>query len=430
MMRVQNESTAVETVDTAVLLKKQEKLIAALKQELLMHDALAERTGVVYEVYTPEQQLEVAQLVEQYVAASEREEESTLNIRSYRQMLEICKQFKRKLLEARANSGASSSMRAYTADNAAGDPALDKDPAFGGNNGGNVDLRGGKLGFTMDSNRGFALGETRPELRPPNGIEQAPSFGLKQQSEASVSISPPQTPQRRRPGPSNNSFAGNKDDQTQFEAFVKEDDLGARLFGDFTALKSAQRDVKNKVKQLSIAVNEAKFNIDQCTAVLESKKQSRQLQQAKTNKGAKSAEIVDEEEFRVAKQLKEAKQSYRNNYEQMLKLQSSAESMNKEAADLKERLSEALQRWQSQQTSPSRRFAANSMAFNNTYNNSINNQEDELDDQEAFDRLETERVLAQDPTSLAFFNAQKTMRANLTQSGGAIRMLQKNKRYG
>lgn len=46
MMKVTNETTSIETVDTAVLLKKQEKIIVALKQELLMHDALVERTGV------------------------------------------------------------------------------------------------------------------------------------------------------------------------------------------------------------------------------------------------------------------------------------------------------------------------------------------------------------------------------------------------
>ena len=42
---------------------------------------------------------------------------------------------------------------------------------------------------------------------------------------------------------------------------------------------------------------------------------------------------------------------------------------------------------------------------------------DQLDDQEAFDRLEIDKVLANDPDSLAFFNAQKVRRANITQNG-------------
>ncbi|RYG64889.1 hypothetical protein EON64_13045, partial [archaeon] len=105
MMKVENTSTTVESVDTGVLVKKQEKIINALKQELLMHDALVQRTGIVYDPYTPEQQASVSEMIERYVAAAERDEDSQLNIASFRQMVEICKQFKRKLLEARAGGG-------------------------------------------------------------------------------------------------------------------------------------------------------------------------------------------------------------------------------------------------------------------------------------------------------------------------------------
>ena len=55
---------------------------------------------------------------------------------------------------------------------------------------------------------------------------------------------------------------------------------------------------------------------------------------------------------------------------------------------------------------------------------------DQLDDQEAFDRLEEERVLANDPDSLAFFHAQKTRRALKTQNSTEIKNMQKNKRLG
>ena len=67
----------------------------------------------------------------------------------------------------------------------------------------------------------------------------------------------------------------------------------------------------------------------------------------------------------------------------------------------------------------------------NNYDNNNNSPDkfDQLDDQEAFDKLEIERVLANDPESLAFFHAQKTRRANITQNGGSLRRLQKNKRF-
>ena len=69
-----------------------------------MHDALVERTGMTYEPYTPEQQMNIAQMLERYVASTEAEEEETLSVNSYRQMLEICKQFKRMVLNARAET--------------------------------------------------------------------------------------------------------------------------------------------------------------------------------------------------------------------------------------------------------------------------------------------------------------------------------------
>jgi kinesin family protein 6/9 len=71
MMRVQNETSTVETIDADALIKKQERLIKALKQDLLMHDALVERTGVTYDPYTPEQQASVVQMIERYIDASE-----------------------------------------------------------------------------------------------------------------------------------------------------------------------------------------------------------------------------------------------------------------------------------------------------------------------------------------------------------------------
>lgn len=54
--------------------------------------------------------------------------------------------------------------------------------------------------------------------------------------------------------------------------------------------------------------------------------------------------------------------------------------------------------------------------------------DDKLDDQEAFEKLEIERVVSQDPEQLAFFQAQKTRRANATQNSIALKQMHKNKR--
>ncbi|CAN0261141.1 unnamed protein product, partial [Discosporangium mesarthrocarpum] len=68
MMRVQNETHAA-ILDPMQTLKKQEKIIRDLKQELLMRDALADRSGVGYDPYTPEQQQVIRAQLEKFLAA-------------------------------------------------------------------------------------------------------------------------------------------------------------------------------------------------------------------------------------------------------------------------------------------------------------------------------------------------------------------------
>lgn len=54
-----------------------------LAQELLMHDALADRSRVVYDPYTPEQQQGIRRQLEKFVAAQvmrDKKEEQVTNI--------------------------------------------------------------------------------------------------------------------------------------------------------------------------------------------------------------------------------------------------------------------------------------------------------------------------------------------------------------
>ena len=53
--KVTNEATVNVRLDPQVLLKKYEKDIRDLKQELAMHDTLANRGRINYEPYTPDQ---------------------------------------------------------------------------------------------------------------------------------------------------------------------------------------------------------------------------------------------------------------------------------------------------------------------------------------------------------------------------------------
>mmetsp|Transcript_24786 Transcript_24786/g.41294 ORF Transcript_24786/g.41294 Transcript_24786/m.41294 type:complete len:532 (+) Transcript_24786:1017-2612(+) len=506
MMRVQNETVSVETVDPSALIKKQEKIIKALKQELLMHDALVERTGVAYEPYTPEQQESISQMLERYMVASEIEEENVLNITNYRQMLEICKQFKKKVLSARndvkvaqeqmflggtlspsgrvrtaaENGGAAGAMgdmggtagmggaggADYSADSKIAQKYDPSAPTVGEVGGG-----GGAAGAT-----GFALGVSYADSRPLNGIEGASSYAAGSSAVAGAkSSSPPSSPQRDPVGGmtgakatagimsspdaspvargartidfSASDMAGVGGAATQnmglFESFVKAE--GEALFREFTQCKANLKEHRSKSKELVDAVNEIKVAIDKLQRDVDVRKSSRLEFLRSSAKASAKDEIVDEEEFRLTKELKDAKVKYRTNFEQMQKHKKGAMEAQARSEQLKNDLGRAYNQWSlgvtgslqgggggggaglSQPGSPDFRGMAMDTYDGGGATGDANF--DQLDDQEAFDKLEVERVMQNDPESLAFFHAQKTRRANITQKGGTLRRLQKNKRF-
>ena len=67
MMRVQNETHAVEALDPERLLRKQEATIRDLRQERLMRNALTERGVITYDPFTGEQRHALKQQLERYV---------------------------------------------------------------------------------------------------------------------------------------------------------------------------------------------------------------------------------------------------------------------------------------------------------------------------------------------------------------------------
>ena len=465
MMHVTNETVSVETVDPNALIKKQAKLIKALKQELLMHDALVERTGMTYEPYTPEQQNNIAQMLERYVASAEAEEEEVLSISSYRQMLEICKQFKRMVLGARAETAAAreeallgggtfadgrmspEGARLGTADYAAEHRIADEfDPKAP-----YVGESAGPAGSTG----GFALGTSAQDSRPAGGVEGIARFaaaaragdaGTTSASLAMGSASSPLKASGRstkfddstaaRGGAGINfSLPGNAlmDESGGvgggMDGFVQGD--GRQLYEVFTVHKAQLKELKIRCRDSSAAVNDAKATIDRLQAELEARKASRiELLRRSGLKASETEDIVDEEEFQLMKELREAKRTYKNGYEQLQRAKAAAGQVSLALDNAKAELAHAFSAWS----------ASGGMgAFHRGLSSPIPgpslggiggaaDKDGELDDQEMFDRLEEERVMASDPDSLAFFHANKTKKAHLTQNFVSLRQMQRNKR--
>jgi len=442
MMRVQNETTMVETVDSAALIKKQTKLINALKQELLMHDALVERTGVHYEPYTPEQQTAISQMLDRYIDAKEADEEDLLNINSYRQMLEVCKQFKKIVLTTRAEvvsvrqeAMTAMSTRPLTTGgfgNATGDFSADSKIAE------DYDPNAPTVGEKDKNRTGFGLGVASSDARPSTGIDGIPRTADAKGMGGSGTASGASIMKGKGASPTKSSkvdcsSSGTRGDMgtTQlegqgalFDSFVRNNVEGKQLFTEFSEAKSNVKEVKTRIRDLTSAVNEAKGNIDTFQRDIEIRKQSRIEMLRKSGlKASETEDIVDEDEFKLMKDLREAKRSYKNGFEQLQKYKSTLSAFQINVDNCKAELNGRFAQWSNNNMEAS---------LNETGPSGFDGggTDDQLDDQEAFDRLEVQRVLANDPDSLAFFNAQKTRRANITQNSTNIRQMQKNKRFG
>lgn len=427
MMRVTNETSMVETIDSAALIKKQARMIKALKQELLMHDALVERTGVTYEPFTPEQQAGIAQMLERYINASPSEEEELLSIDSYRQMIETCKQFKRMVLVARTETR-----------QAREEAALGVTVGPGGRpvTVGDFDLSGAAdtriaddfdpsktsyVGQSSERGGGFSLGEAAGDSRPAGGVEGVQRFAAGPKPPMGSPTRKGATGRTRvdfpgesgSPGATDRGFGGSGSPggtmrNAAYEEFTQGD--GSELCAEMTTCKAQAKEFRSRAKECTAAVNECKESIDRLQGAIELRKTSRIALLSKSGLKASALEdIVDEEEFRLMKELREAKRAYKNSYEQMQRYKQAGADSALRAEALREALAEA--------------FANRGMQ---EYEDS--GPADQLDDQEAFDRLETERVISNDADSLAFFHAQKTRRALLTQNSSSIKQMQRNKR--
>jgi kinesin family member 6/9 len=87
MMKVQNEAVVNELQDPSLLLKKYQREVRELKQELQMHDTLASRGRVQYDPYTPEQQYEIQKVAEAFLKGEQEEVEEINSMRQVKELL-------------------------------------------------------------------------------------------------------------------------------------------------------------------------------------------------------------------------------------------------------------------------------------------------------------------------------------------------------
>lgn len=511
MMHVQNEIATIVETDPTILLRKYEKQIKELKHELVMHDALVERTAIVYDEHTPEQKHQLMKMVVQYVdAATTTQEDEALKLNSIHEIREMFRQFKILLKNAqnealvhsnasiRAGSAGSNASRTQSSNGSRAD--IHHHGMDDSNSASHDTLVGeddpGAVGFALGVASSAARPSTMDTVKKNRESPMRGSNGNGSGSGSSAFDGDNARSRRRSPSPvrpldssiedkggrgseDNNRLPGlddDEDDPESYAARLKNDAFkfyktgpGKKIHRSLQEEKDKLFDSKQKVKQITSRVNSVKAQIDSIKAKLEEKRSHRTVGggggsavgMSPTNLKSKTGpispgkeragfssqqqqqqreEVVDEEEFVLMTSEREAKRDYRSLFDDLKEAKAEMEFTSRSVELLRMRLVREFEDWYESEGhnqarskddgSPVGRgdgFHADSFGQRGrAYDNSGGggSKDDKLDDGEKFDQMEVERIRAQDPDSLAFFQAQKKMR----QQAGTAGSQRKSKR--
>ena len=278
MMKVKSEVSLNVKVDAHLLVKKYEQEIKELKQELAMHDALSGRNRATYAPYTEEQRFELQQTIKAYCAGTV----DNIEVVNLRHVTELLLQFKiitnNALEDAKAGRPRGGADGEEEAAGEAGE-ASNADGGVGELIGGG----GGSIGRAPDGAKPLVSVKTG-EIGSPSG------------DKSSLAGSPMKA--AKKPG----AGAGGVPDKNQaFEEFKETD--GKELNKALRENSASLKERRQKQKDLAVAINTSKKQIDDLKTELETRRE--QVQEGQT----------DEEEFAIVRSLKGAKAEYRQAFE-------------------------------------------------------------------------------------------------------------------
>eukprot|EP00936_MAST-01D_sp_MAST-1D-sp1_P001659 g1659.t1 len=405
MMRVTNEASVNYEIDPRQQVKKLERDVRELKQELKLHDALAGRSGVYYDEYAPEAQARMAKSARKYVDAAEGTEDEELQVESMREVRELFKQMKKLVRDAE------SSMQRVRED------LVSRGSAAA------AATLGGKLGATatdgddaeavgdLEPGHGFGVGRAPDGARPPTQ-EMGPQSPTRSQASPMRSAADRSTSFRDRLG---ETSAPPMDRNEAFEVFKT--GPGRKTHEQLHEVKGRLKQARLRVKAATESVNDIKFEIDSVQSQLEQKQRQRRAEQAGEDFG--DEDVVDEEEFRLMKQERDTKRAYRTSYADLRGCKQEADQLRATASTLQAELVGDFEKWHA--TANMDEVAAETMA------DTVH--ADKMDDGEIFDQMEMDRVVADDPDSLAFFQAHKKMKETAGLNKSVLMRKQHNKRH-
>ncbi|OMJ86652.1 hypothetical protein SteCoe_11804 [Stentor coeruleus] len=294
MMRVSNEITINVELDPSQLVDRYKREIRDLKQELAMHDTLANRGRVVYETYTPEQQYQIQLLAERYLEGDLDEVE----IESLRQVRELFNQIKNIYRKTMTRLGAEDIKSRSR-------PATNKTGTLKGNEVKGFEEREEGVGQEEHSG-GFGLGKANPNSRPVDSSALEPKNQFFQEEEIEEKKISSREEAKKASANRNSKKIPHIDKNQAFMEFKNGE--GKEIDSTLNDNKDDLKERKNKIKYLTDEVNGLKKLIDECKDNLDNIRNERHNDEE---------DVIDEEEFALIKKLKDYKKAYRSNYDQL-----------------------------------------------------------------------------------------------------------------
>ncbi|XP_074053839.1 kinesin-like protein KIF9 isoform X2 [Macrotis lagotis] len=429
---ITTEPAINERYDAERKVKNLEKELILLKQELAIHDSLANRAMVTYDPMDEIQIAEINSQVRRYLDGSLEE----IDIINLRQIQEVFNQFK-VVLSQQEQEVEANLRRKYTLINKNDFEAINAVQKAGlvdveGNTVGEVDGHGFGLGLAPFSAKPGKKGKVRKSIKEIPGTlpkKEAPLSPGSAKDMESLPTSRTQlissskeadvkdTPSRDREPSSSEHVASDspKEDSrttrpgtpppkpSAFEEFKNE--RGSEINRIFKQNKTILNDRRKKAGETSQRINSIKKEIDTTKEALDIQKNFREEQGEYENKGQM---IIDEEEFLLILKLKELKKQYRGEYQELRDLKAEIQYCQHLVDQCRQRLLTEFDIWYNEsflipEDMQVSLKAKNSIKLGLLPLSKLTSLAE--DDEDKFGQLQTE-VLPEYPDSVSFHNAK------------------------
>ena len=167
--------------------------------------------------------------------------------------------------------------------------------------------------------------------------------------------------------------------------------------------------LQSRIRQEKIALNRNRNEADELAIKAKSLSNQIEVKKTKRSKQDDDEDIIDEEEYQLWKQYKEMTRKYRSAKAKYKESRSRVLSLKSDKTDAQSKLIDKFNMWFMEKTAHV-------------------DKGDVLDYGEEFERMEAMRVMEDDPDSLAFFRAQKSMRSTFRAKKNALKVSSMRKR--